>query len=155
MKAALVRGYTLIELLIAISILALLASFAVPTYQLILSQLQLTTAANQIADLMRLQEQRTVTEQRTYGLTLTANATTVPYFLCTNIDCSIKTTLSYSLPSNIKISSSTFPNFDVLFTTAGSPDFSGTLILIDTTRGRHRNVMIKPSGAVEDNSAEY
>ena len=60
-------GFTLIELVVVVALLAVVAAVAIPTYQLLLSQAQLNSATTQVADLMRLQEQKTVTEQKITG----------------------------------------------------------------------------------------
>jgi len=148
-------GFTLIELVVVVALLAVVAAVAIPTYQLLLSQAQLNSATTQVADLMRLQEQKTVTEQKIYGLTIVAGATTIPYFLCQDAGCSTKTIQYYTLPSNIVISQESFSSNDVRFSTAGAPSSSGTVVLKDTARSRQRNVDLRPSGAIQDSSPEY
>ncbi len=144
------RAFTLTELLVVVMILALLATFTVPTYQLILSQLQLSQAAEQAADHVRSAQQRTVTEQVVYGVTLTTNATTIPLFKITNpVTLTKATQETYSLPQNIKISATSLSNqTDIRFSTAGAPSTSGTFTIQDTVRNRTRLVEIRPSGNI-------
>lgn len=150
------RGYTLIELLITVGILALLASFVIPVFELILSQLQLSTATNDVAELMRHTNQKTVTEQVIYGVTLTSGASTIPQFLYNTSTGSKTVQSTYSLPSNIRLDTVDFSgNTDIRFSTSGAPNASGTLVLLDTSRGRHRVITVRPSGAVFVNQSEY
>jgi type II secretory pathway pseudopilin PulG len=146
----------MLELLIVVGILALLATFTVPTYQLLISQAQLNAATNQVADILRLQEQKTVTEQQVYGVTFTTGSTTVPEFLCQNVGCTSKLTTNYTLPANVRIDLVNFSSStDIRFTTSGAPSVSGDLTLKDTQRGKSRRIYLKPSGAIEYTSPEF
>ncbi len=147
---------TLIELLIVTSILALVGAFVVPTYQLILSQLELNSAVAQVADFVRSAQQKTVTEQKLYGVTFTTNGTTVPLYLFNSANSTKTTQNTLTLPSNITISAVNFSgNSDIQFATSGVPNFSGNIILTDTIRNRSREIDIRPSGAVINNQSEF
>jgi prepilin-type N-terminal cleavage/methylation domain-containing protein len=150
------RAFTLIELLITMGILAALAAFTVPTYQIIISQFQLTSSVNEVADFLRFAEQKTVTEQKIYGVTLTVGATTIPHFQY-DPSSEAKTSVStYSLPSNIKIGEVNFSeNADIRFATSGAPNVSGNLVLTDTARGKSRRIEIRPSGAIFITGGEF
>jgi len=149
-------AFTLIEALVSVAILALVATFVVPTYQLILSQLQLNSATAQVADFIRLAEQKTVTEQQTYGVTFTTSATSVPLYLY-NANTNSKTTqTTLTLPSDISITEvSLGGSNDVTFATSGAPSVSGYIILTDSVRSRSREIDIRPSGAIINNEAEF
>lgn len=149
-------GFTLLEIVVTVGILALLAAFTLPTYQLILSQIQLNSAVEQTADLTRLAEQKTVTEQSIYGVTFTVNATTIPMFLYNSVNSTKTTQSTLVLPTNISISQVNFSgNSDIRFATSGAPNFSGTVVLHDSIRNRNRVVEIRPSGNILSNTAEY
>lgn len=149
------KGFTLIELLITVGIMALLVAFSIPTYQLLVAQQQLNSAVDQVEEYVRLTQQKTVTEQQLYGLTFVANATTVTQFRYNPIN-SQKTTIEvYTLPINIKIGQVNLSGqSDIHFSTAGSPDFSGSVVLNDTIRNRNRSILIKPSGSINSNQSE-
>jgi len=154
-------AFTLFELLIAVSLLLLLSAFTVPTFQILISQIQLNTATNQVADILRLDEQRTLTQQQIYGVTLVASSTTVPQFLCLNVACAVSTdksmlTPTYTLPTNVVIDQVNFSgNTDIRFATSGAPSTSGELILLDTSRNKRRKIEVRPSGAIIYNFPEY
>jgi prepilin-type N-terminal cleavage/methylation domain-containing protein len=150
------RGYTFLELIIVLAVLTLVSAFVVPTYQLILSQVELSTTTQQVAELIRTAQQRTVTEQKTYGITVTAGEGSMPLFLYNSASNSKTTQTSITLPTNISLSQSSFSGAtDITFTTAGSPTYSGYLVLTDSIRGRSRKLLLRPSGSVIDNGAEY
>ena len=150
------RALTLIEVLIAVVVLAAVAAFIVPTYQLILSQLQLNSATAQVADFIRLAEQKTVTEQVIYGETFAVNGTSIPLFLYNTSNGTKTTNTTLTLPSDIYISYvSLGGSSDVTFATSGVPSVSGYIILTDSVRSRSREVDIRPSGAVINNQAEF
>ena len=148
------RAFTLIEIVITISVLSALTAFIVPTYQLILSQFQLTSAASQVAEFIRLTEQKTVTEQVIYGVTLTDNATTIRQFLYTEEETVPQTT--FALPSNIIISEVNFSGHsDIRFAPSGAPNVSGSVVIEDVVRNRSRRIEIRPSGAILTNTGEF
>jgi prepilin-type N-terminal cleavage/methylation domain-containing protein len=138
------KAYTLIELIVTMTILALLAAFVVPTYQLILSQLQLNTAVNQVSDLIRLSEQKTVTEQQIYSIDLVAGGTSITQ---KRNPSTVISTLN--LPTYVTIGAVNFGGAtNVAFTTAGSPGVAGNFVLTDSARNKSRQIDIRPSGAV-------
>jgi len=153
------RAFTLIELLIATAVIVSVVAFITPTYQLIISQLQLSEAANQVADFLLLTQQKTVTEQVIYGVTFTAGATTIPqYTYVDNGDgTSTKTQkATFTLPTNISISQINFSSQnDVRFSTSAAPNVSGNVVIEDVVRGRQRRITISPTGAINANQAEF
>jgi type II secretory pathway pseudopilin PulG len=149
-------AYTVMELVITVGVLAVLTAFIIPTYQLILSQLQLNSAVQEVADFMRLAQQKTVTEQQIYGVTLTAGATTIPLFLYDPLTAVKSTQTTLTIPANVSISAVNFSGVsDVRFTTSGAPSTSGNIVLTDTIRNRNRTVEIRPSGNILNNTGEF
>jgi prepilin-type N-terminal cleavage/methylation domain-containing protein len=150
------RAFTLIELLVTVGILTLLAAFIVPVFELMLSQLQLATATNDVAELMRQTNQKTVTEQVIYGVTFTSGASTIPQFLYNTSNGTKTIQSTYTLPSNICIDTVSFSsNTDIRFSTSGAPNASGYVVLVDTVRNRRREIDLRPSGSVFANQSEY
>ena len=154
------KGFTLIELLVVVGLVALVVSFVTPTFQIIISQLQLASASSSLSDYLLLTEQKTVTEQVSYGVTFTVGATTIPRYLYTpgqNGGLATKTPSgSLSLPANIQVDQVNFSNMsDIYFSTSAAPNMSGDLVLLDTSRNRRRRITIGPSGVIETNQAEF
>jgi prepilin-type N-terminal cleavage/methylation domain-containing protein len=148
------RAFTLVELLVTMAVLVLLGSFVIPTYQTILSELQLSSAVEQVAEQTRLAQQRTVTEQQVYGVTYTVGANTVPLY---SMNGATKTAVStISLPAYVSISTVSFSgNADIRFAPSGAPNYSGYLVLRDIIRNRYRRIELRPSGTIITTSAKY
>jgi len=150
------RGYTLIELIVTVALLAFIAAFAVPTYQLILAQAQLTSATAEVSDFLLETQQKTVTEQTIYGVTLNVSGTTIPQYTYNPIT-QVKTSKStFNLPSNTQIIQVSFSgNSDIRFATTAAPNVSGYLVIEDTVRMRAKKITISPSGSITANQPEY
>ena len=147
------RAFTLVELMVSVMVLAMLAAFTVPTYQLLLSQQQLSSATADVADFIRLTSQKTVTEQVVYGFTVTANAKTITMFSVNGATQTVVQTLT--LPSSIQVGTVNFSgNSDVRFSTNGAPSVSGNFTLLDTNRARSRLIEVRPSGNIRTNAPE-
>jgi len=144
------RAYTLIELLVTISVLAMLTAFTVRTYQLILSQLQLNSAVSQVTDFIRLAAQNTVTQQQTYGVTINSGAVSMTMFEMVNGTKTVVQTTT--LPTNMEIEQVSFGGAsDISFTTAGAPTISGQFSITDTIRNESRLIQLRPSGNILSN----
>lgn len=150
------RGFTLLELIVVVGLLVLIGSFLIPTYQILLSQLELSTAVDQVAEQVRLAQQKTVTEQVIYGVTFTSGASTVPLFLYNSGNGTKTTQSTITLPSNIIINVVSFSSHaDIRFATSGAPNYSGYLTLKDTVRSKSREIDIRPSGTVITSGGEF
>lgn len=71
------RGFTLIELMIAVVIVAILAAIAIPNYQDYVKRAHRAAAAQWIADIANVQHQF-ILDNRTYGTLAQLNMTTEP-----------------------------------------------------------------------------
>jgi prepilin-type N-terminal cleavage/methylation domain-containing protein len=150
------KAFTVLELLIVVGILALLSGFTIPTFQLLLAQVQLSTASSDMEELLRLTQQKTVTEQNIYGVTLIPGATTVPRFRYNPLDGTKTIQETYTLPSSIRLDTvNLVGETDIRFSTSGAPNVSGDVVLLDVDRTRRRRIDIRPSGAVFANQSEY
>lgn len=149
------RGFTMVELVVVVGMIVLLGAFLTPTYQLLLSQFQLSATVEQVAEQVRLAQQKTVTEQQIYGLTFTAGASTIPTFLYNPGNGNKTTQSTFTLPAYISIYQVNFNgNNDVRFSTSGAPNVSGNLVLRDTIRLKNRTIEIRPSGTVITSAPE-
>ncbi len=147
-------GFTVVELMVSIALMAILATFTVPTYQLLLSQQQLNSAVDQTSDLIRYAAQRTVTEQVVYGFTVTAGSTNVVMFQVDGSGNNV-TMQTLTLPSNIQVGTVSFSgNNSIRFSTAGAPSVSGNFTLRDTIRSKSRTIEVRPSGNIRTNTGE-
>ena len=149
-------GLTFIELIVILAILALLATFVIPTFDLILNQLELNTAISQVQDLLRLTEQRTVTEQKNYYVSFNTGGQIITQYVENTSGGSDQVVSTITLPSSIVVDSLAFGGATtVRFATTGAPSVSGSLVLLDTGRIRHRKIDVRPSGSVVADGSEY
>jgi hypothetical protein len=103
-----------------------------------------------------LAQQKTVTEQQIYGVTLTAGATSIPLFLYNTTNGAKTTQTTLTLPTNIAIHQVNFSSqSDIRFSTSGAPSTSGNVVLVDSIRLRYRKIEIRPSGNILSNTSEY
>jgi prepilin-type N-terminal cleavage/methylation domain-containing protein len=148
------RGFTIVELMVSVTLLAVLATFTIPTYQLLLSQQQLNSAVDQVSDLVRFAAQRTVTEQSVYGFSVVAGASSVTVFQVNTLNQNV-TVQTLTLPSNIEVGTVSFSgNSNIRFSTAGAPSTSGSFTLLDTVRNKTRTIEVRPSGNIRTNTGE-
>ena len=109
-------GFTLIELMIACAVVAILAAIAVPSYTRHVQKSNRTAAKAQMMDLANRQQQ---------------------YFLSNKSYAANMTALNYTLPSTlngvytptITVGSGTVPAYTITFTPQGSQAADGTLTL--------------------------
>jgi hypothetical protein len=143
----------------------------IPSYQLIVSQAKLASAATTLVDYYQLAQQRTLTEQVPYGVELQGVACSpanscarlvyypldgsgVPAPSPTALPSPNPTPLQ--LPTDIIVSASPTPSMTLVqFRTNAAPVSSGKLILQDTIRNRRKDVTIGPTGSVAANGNEY
>ena len=117
------KAFTLIEILIVISLLALLISISIPTFSRFSAQLCLNTSARALASELRRVQNQAILQHKTLGL-----------------DSS-----KLSLPSGIKSKNECF----VSFAASGfpPPGGSGTLIL-QNRLGQTRKIIVSSAGRV-------
>lgn len=134
-------------------ILASLALFTIPTYQLVLSQVELNGAVNDVTDFIRHAAQRTVTEQIVYGVTMNSGASSIVMY---QLNGNTKTTVAtQNLPTNMQVGTVSFGGAtSVSFTTVGAPSVSGFLTIKDVNRNKSREIDIRPSGNIRNNQGE-
>lgn len=121
MKPSRERGFTLIELMITVAIVAILASIALPSYQEYVKRGHRAAAQSEMMDIANLQQQLLLAN-RSYAATGTA-----PW-----------TNTGYALPSEVAarygyiIAANNSPYFRITFTPIGSQAGDGVLVLDST-----------------------
>jgi prepilin-type N-terminal cleavage/methylation domain-containing protein len=148
-------AFTLIELIVVIALMALIAAFSIPTYQLLLAQAQLSGATSDVINFLILTEQQTVTQQKIYGVTLTVGATSIPQFLYNPSNGAKTQQTPFSLAANTDIGAVSFSSqSDVRFSTSAAPSTSGSFDIYDTSRYVHKTITVAPSGDISANQPE-
>lgn len=67
------KGYTLIEVMIVISLMGLLSTFAVPNFKKTLDNYKLEVAVHELAQNIRLAQQKSISEGESYKILLGAS----------------------------------------------------------------------------------
>lgn len=142
------RGFTLVEVLVAISLFAVLAGMAIPNLLALNPRFQLASAATQVSGDLRLSRMKAIAQKRKFRVTFTASSGN--YQVERKPDCSCAA-CSYAasgpareLPKGIVVSSVTASPIFTCIGTAGS----GTVILVNS-KGATKRVAVDSVGRVK------
>ena len=149
-------GFTLIELLVVIGLMSLIAAFTIPSYQAILSEEQLSQATDQLVGFLLLTQQKTVTEQKIYGVTFTAGATSISQYVYDPVSSNKTPTTTFNLAQNTQLGAVNFSSqSDIRFSTGAAPNVNGSLEIYNPSQNRHKLIIVSPSGSITANQSEY
>lgn len=142
-------SFTLIEVLLTISLIALLASFLTPSLDNFFATVKLTQQAREITVFLRKAQSLSLGEQVNHRVEFDSASRT---YLMKKIEGETQTILeSQTLASGIIFSSINLTNNCVQFNSAGtpvSPCSSGSLVL-QNNKGKTKTVFIQPAGFVK------
>jgi type IV pilus assembly protein PilE len=127
MKAGRQSGFTLIELMITVAIVAILASIALPSYQEYVKRGHRAAAQSEMMDIANRQQQFLLAN-RTYASTLAAMSYSLPAEVGAKYSAAISVGNSLNA-SCAAVSSGTVPAFVITFTATGSQASDGALSL--------------------------
>ncbi len=140
------KGIMLINILIGISILAVLATLSIPYFRKFESNLQLSSAARDLVTDLRYAQQLTVSEQIPYIIHL--DDTNNSYQIL-KIDSATTTIKSINLPEEASFQSiNDLSGNNVYFNSFGGVKESGSIVLVNTN-SLTKTINIKPSGYVQ------
>ena len=121
MRKMLQKGFTLIELMVTVAVVAILAGIAVPSYQSYIKKGLRRSAQAQMMDIANRQQQF-----------LLANRTYVTYTALTTSGYALPSELSAKYTPTIDVGTGTVPAFTITFTPAGTQASDGALTLTST-----------------------
>ncbi len=145
MAAIFKKGFTLIEMLTVVGIIAIVAAISFPVYQNMRPNITLNSTARDLATDMRYGQQLAVTEQIAYNVLFDTVASSY------EVRNSSTNALMRKkiLPSGITFSSITGLTANTAkFTATGAAAQPGTIILANR-KGQYSTIEIKPSGYVK------
>lgn len=139
------KGFTLIEMLTVIGIIAIVAAISFPVYQNMRPNITLNSATRDLATDMRYAQQLAVTEQIIYDVIFNTSASS--YEIRNNSTAALVRTKV--LPDGITFSSITgLTDNTAEFTATGAAAAPGTVILANR-KDKQTTIEIKPSGYVK------
>lgn len=133
-----VRGFTLIELVVAIAIIGILAAIAYPSYLSYMRRAN-RSAAQQFMNDVASREQQILLDQRSYvAVTATANFPNSPSAASPGINLVVPTTTAgkydFAVTAPAPTASAPLPTFSVTATpVAGGPQVSDGALTLDST----------------------
>ena len=137
-------GFTLIEILIVISVIVILVGISVPVFRRFQPGLQLSGAVRNLVTDIRYTQQLTVTEQVEYCLRFFPLEKKYQIIQCDQS----QPLLEKFLPDKIKTLTLTgFTNDEVRFNPYGAVKKSGTITL-ENIQNETKNIEVRPSGFV-------
>jgi prepilin-type N-terminal cleavage/methylation domain-containing protein len=138
-------GFTLIEILTVVGIIAIVATISFPVYQNMRPNITLNAAARDLATDMRYGQQLAVTEQIVYNIIFNTSASSYE-IRNGNTDVLLRNKI---LPSGVTFLSITGLTDNIArFTATGAATESGTIILTNR-KNKQSTIEIKPSGYVK------
>ncbi|HBV33090.1 TPA: hypothetical protein DIC39_02435 [Patescibacteria group bacterium] len=140
---------TLMEILVAIGILVILVLVAIPAYRVGQQSTKLNGDARALLGDLRLAQQNTVAEQKTYLVKIYSNPDRYEVVRREASDTVIKgRDLSLDVAWQ---NTGGFTNNEVVFTTSGAVVESGIIVLYNEVSNKTVSVEVKPSGYVQIN----
>ena len=140
------RGSMLMDLLVTISIIALLSTIAIPYLKRYQPNLKLNAAARDLTTDLRYAQQLTITEQKVYQVVL--DITNDSYEI-QKVDTTTTTIKAVSLESEISIKQVIdLTNNKVIFNYYGGVSQAGQIVLTNTNN-LDATINIKPSGYIQ------
>lgn len=130
------KGYTVIEMILVITIIGILATLSLPIYKKSLAHYRHSSALRMIATDIRLIQQQSITENQSYGLVFN----NVDYSLVRGENLELKV-----LPKGNHIMGTGFKDNALSFNPSGEPSKGGGTIIIGDASGNKSSVVVTPA----------
>ncbi len=138
-------GFSLLEALVVVAIIAIIALIGVPVYINLQPQLKLQAAARSLAADLRLAQEAAVTEQINYLVAFNTNENS---YSLVNSQTGV-TVKKIFLDKQVKISSvAGLSNNQAVFNSSGALSYGGTIIL-QNSNNQQKTITLQPSGYVQ------
>lgn len=156
------RGFTLIEYLVIVGIVALTSSLAYPTYRRWLRQETTRQTAEQLADLIRTAQERSLGEQLVYGVLILPDSNQAQLI---SYGDSFQPSATYTVVDrrsfnnqtalvDVGIVDAASGTDQIRFTASGAPSTTGSVRVTNATGGTDWLVAVQPSGATKVSSLD-
>lgn len=138
------KGFTLIEMLIIIGIIAVLVGIGIPVFRSFQPVIQLNGAVRDLVTDLRYAQQIAITEQVNHCLQLFLTEKKYQIVQCGQT----QPLLEVVLPNEVEFLSANFTDDKVEFNPYGAVKESGTIVL-ENTKNQTKTIEIRPSGFVK------
>jgi prepilin-type N-terminal cleavage/methylation domain-containing protein len=139
-------GITFLELLIVIAIIGILSAVAVPSIADISPHYKLRGGSQELISALRNAQNLATTTQQNHLIRFYPSNNS--YSLIRSISGTETIIQTNNLPSTVSFSSINLTNNQVIFSSSGAPDNSGT-ILLTNTKNEHITIEITNSGQIK------
>jgi prepilin-type N-terminal cleavage/methylation domain-containing protein len=130
------KGYTVIEMILVITIIGILATLSMPIYKKTVAHYRHSSALRMIATDIRLIQQQSITENQSYGLVFN----NIDYMLVHG-----ESSESRELPEGNHIIGTDFEDNSLSFNPSGEPSKGGGTIIVGGDSGNKSYIMITPA----------
>lgn len=143
-KLKIVKGFTLIEFLTVLAIIAIISAITIPMFRALRPGFQLSSAVRDLVTNIRCAQQLTVTEQVNYCVKLFLSEKKYQIIQCGESDPLSEVFLPEEIAT---FDAAGFTNNEVEFNPYGAVKESGTISL-ENTKNKTKTIEVKPSGFV-------
>ena len=140
------KGLTLPEILVVIAIILILGVVSVPVLSRIAPHYRLTGASRELVSALRETQSLAVTKQYNHITRFIPESQS--YSIIRVVDGNEEPEGTINLPRQITVTNITLPNNQVIFTSSGAPQNSGTLQL-NNNLGETITIEVTPSGQIK------
>ncbi|MFH0952125.1 MAG: hypothetical protein V1838_02950 [Patescibacteria group bacterium] len=140
------RGFTTIELLAIIGVIAILTTIGVPSYRYMRQNVAVNTSAEEVVDVLRVAQNQSLTAQdgQSWGVHFAATA----YTLYSGDWTAPLFTAEYNLDSGVNIISASLP--EVEFSRLTGTSASGSIV-VGLPSGKQKTISVTPAGTINLN----
>ena len=141
-----IKGFALIEILVAIGIMAILAGIGISAFNLYQPTVQLSGSTREIISELRYAEQLAVAEQVEYGIRF---ATSTNQYQLVRFSSQEQILITKILPDKVSFQQvSGLTNDEVKYNPYGAVREEGSIVLVNT-RNETKTILVRPSGFVK------
>lgn len=140
------KGFTLPEIMVTVGILLILGVVSWPIMSRMVPHYRLTGASRELVSALRETQSLAVTKQYNHITRFSPDTYSYSIIRIANGEEQLEETIN--LPSHVSISNTTLTNNQVIFTSSGAPQSSGT-IQLSNNLGEAIIIEVTPSGRIK------
>lgn len=135
-------GFTLLEVSLAVLVVGILISVAVPDLRRCLGRYRLQTTADQLAEDIRETSQLALNEESSFYFIRFYPSPSNAYYVKKSANSGPLVVKAVSLPSGVVLENTSFTGHELRFSAKGTPTVGGTVTLRDGVSGSFKYVIV-------------